>query len=275
MMSEKLEENTIQKKGDYRGTQVISSLNSKGHVTSVCVKQIGQSDFVGGIRSLIDHTLLKPDSIEEQMVQFCNEAVENNFNVICVNAYWVPFCVSQLRGSAVKVGATVGFPLGATTTEVKVFEAKQAIKNGAGEIDMVLNIGALKSGQFTEVFHDIREVVRVCHKHDVLIKVILENCLLSDLEKVAACLIAQQAGADFVKTSTGFNGKGATVEDVRLMREVVGSRTGVKASGGIRSYEDAKNMVEAGANRIGTSAGITIALEESGQKTNETSHNVY
>ncbi len=215
-----------------------------------------------GIAAMIDHTLLKPDATEEQIVALCDEAAEYNFGAVCVNSYWVNTCVEALEDTDVKVAAVVGFPLGAMSTEAKVFETVDAILQGATEIDMVLNVGELKADELANVAEDIRQVVRAAHDYDVIVKVIIETCLLTEEQKVKACLIAKAMGADFVKTSTGFAGGGATLEDVRLMRAVVGPEVGVKASGGVRSLADAKAMIEAGATRIGTSSGIKIVQEE-------------
>lgn len=213
------------------------------------------------LAKMIDHTLLKPEATEQQVYKLCNEAAENSFGAVCVNPCWVKTCVRALEGSSVEVAVVVGFPLGATTTAAKRAEAAEALKNGAKELDMVLNIGQLKSGLLDAAMKDMQSLARLAHKHGALLKVILETCLLSDEEKVVACKLAMQAGADFVKTSTGFSSGGATVEDVALMRETVGPELGVKASGGIRTYEDALNMVKAGANRLGCSAGIQIIKE--------------
>ncbi len=213
------------------------------------------------LAKMIDHTILKPEATEQQIYKLCKEAAENGFGAVCVNPCWVKTCVSSLEGSGVKVAVVIGFPLGATTTAAKRAEAAEALKSGATELDMVLNIGQLKSGLLDTVMKDMQSLARLAHKHGALLKVILETCLLSDEEKVMACKLALQAGADFVKTSTGFSTGGATVEDVALMRETVGPGLGVKASGGIRSYEDALKMVKAGANRIGCSAGIQIIKE--------------
>jgi deoxyribose-phosphate aldolase len=213
------------------------------------------------LAKMIDHTLLKPEATEQQVYKLCIEAAENGFGAVCVNPCWVKTCVRALEGSSVEVAVVVGFPLGATTTAAKRAEAAEALKNGAKELDMVLNIGQLKSGLLDAAMKDMQSLARLAHKHGALLKVILETCLLSDEEKVVACKLAMQAGADFVKTSTGFSSGGATVEDVALMRETVGPALGVKASGGIRTYEDALNMVKAGANRLGCSAGIQIIKE--------------
>lgn len=211
--------------------------------------------------ALIDHTLLKPDATAEQIRQVCEEAKRYRFASVCVNPTWVGLCRDLLVDSPVKVCSVAGFALGATLPEVKAFEAERAIQAGAHEVDMVLNVGRLKSGDNQTVFQDIAAVVSVGHRLGALVKVILETALLSEEEKVAACALAQAAGADFVKTSTGFNGGGATVADVALMRRVVGPAMGVKAAGGIRTAADLRAMVAAGANRIGASAGVQIVQE--------------
>lgn len=214
------------------------------------------------LASIIDHTLLKPDATAGQIEKLCNEAITYGFGAVCVNSYWVKHCAKILAGSQVKTAATIGFPLGAMSTKAKKAETKRAIKDGAVEIDMVMNVGELKSGNLEAVAHDIRQVVLEAHRRQAILKVIIETCLLTDEEKVTACQIAMEAEADFVKTSTGFSTGGATVEDVALMRRVVGEKLGVKASGGIRGYTDAMRMVEAGASRIGASSGIHIVEEE-------------
>lgn len=211
------------------------------------------------IIAMIDHTLLKPDATPAQIAQLCSEALEYHFASVCVNPANVRQCAFLLAGSAVKVCSVVGFPLGATLPEVKAYESRLVIEQGASEIDMVINIGALKSGNLVLVEEDISQVVRVCHASNALVKVIIETALLNEEEKISACQAAKRAGADFVKTSTGFSSAGATVEDVALMRKVVGQEMGVKASGGVRSLEDALNMVSAGATRLGTSSGVKIA----------------
>ena len=216
------------------------------------------------IAKLIDHTLLKPEATRDQIVQLCREAREYGFAAVCVNPCYVKLAAELLRGSSVKVCSVVGFPLGATLPEVKAYEARRAIEEGAAEIDMVINIGALKSGDLELVKRDIASVVDVCHARGALCKVIIEAALLTDEEKVLACQLAKAAGADYVKTSTGFGPGGATVRDVALMRRTVGPEMGVKAAGGIRSYEAAKSMVEAGATRIGASAGVKIVQEARG-----------
>lgn len=212
------------------------------------------------LASMIDHTALKPDTNKEQIEKLCMEAKENKFASACVNPYWVRLANELLHNTDVKVCTVVGFPLGATTTETKVFETKNAIANGAGEVDMVINVGTLKSGDDEAVLHDIEAVVEASGK-DVLTKVIIETALLTEEEKVRACELSVKAGADFVKTSTGFASGGATVEDIALMREVVGPELGVKASGGVRDRETAEAMVKAGATRIGASSGVAIVRD--------------
>ncbi len=210
------------------------------------------------IASYIDHTNLKPFASREDIRKLCEEAKEYGFYAVCVNPYRVRDAVEFLRGTKIKVASVVGFPLGATFTEAKIQETIMAVKNGAQEIDMVMNIGALKDGDYDYVRRDIEEVVRVAHYMGARVKVIIETCYLTDEEKVKACELAKEAGADFVKTSTGFGTGGATVEDVKLMRSVVGPDMGVKAAGGIRTYEQAVAMIEAGANRIGASRSVEI-----------------
>ena len=218
----------------------------------------------GEIASAIDHTLLKPDATADDIDKLCREAAEWKFATVCVNPTWVARAASRLRGSGVGVCSVVGFPLGATTPDVKQYEARRAIFDGASEIDMVLNVGALKSGDVRLVADDIRAVVTACIERGVTSKVILETALLTDEEKVTACTLAKAAGADFVKTSTGFGPGGATAADVALMRRVVGSEMGVKASGGVRDLQQVKAMVAAGATRIGASAGVRIVKESRG-----------
>ncbi len=212
------------------------------------------------IAKYIDHTLLKPDATKDQIDQLCEEAKKYRFKSVFVNPSWISYVAEQLKDTDVLVGTAVGFPLGATTSETKAFETANAIHNGAKEIDMVLNIGQLKSGNEQFVLQDIEAVVNASGGQ-ALIKVILETSLLSKAEIRRACQLAVKAGADFVKTSTGFSSGGATVEDVKLMRETVGPKFGVKASGGIRTAADAKAMIEAGANRIGSSSGVKIVEE--------------
>lgn len=205
----------------------------------------------------IDHTQLKPDTTKEKIKQIVDEAREYKFASVCVNPHWVSYCFDQLKDTSVKVCTVIGFPLGATSTESKVFETKQAIQDGATEVDMVINVGELKSGNDQFVKDDIQAVVNAA-KEGALTKVIIETSLLTNDEKVRACQLAKEAGADFVKTSTGFSGGGATLDDVKLMRETVGPDMGVKASGGVRDLETTNAMIEAGATRIGASAGIDI-----------------
>jgi deoxyribose-phosphate aldolase len=210
------------------------------------------------VAKYIDHTLLKAEATREQVTQLCFEARKFNFATVCVNATHTKLCANLLRGSGVGVAVVVGFPLGATTAEVKAFEAEQALQEGASEIDMVINIGAIKDRSLDIAARDVRAVVNAVHGNGGILKVIIETALLTDEEKQIACLIAKEAGADFVKTSTGFSTAGATVEDVALMRRTVGPTIGVKAAGGVRSDEDLQKMVKAGATRIGTSAGVKI-----------------
>ena len=213
------------------------------------------------IAHLIDHTLLKPDATYEQIERLCQEALEYHFASLCVNSTHVARCAELLRGSDVKVCTVVGFPLGAMSTPAKAYETRQAPADGATEIDMVINVGALKSGAAAAVQADIAAVVDAAHAAGALVKVIIETALLSDDEKSTACRLAKAAGAEFVKTSTGFGPGGATVEDVALMRRTVGPEMGVKASGGVRNYADTRAMFAAGATRIGASAGVAIVSE--------------
>ncbi|HEV2903523.1 MAG TPA: deoxyribose-phosphate aldolase [Pyrinomonadaceae bacterium] len=229
---------------------------------------LGQTGSARDWASLIDHTLLKPDATESEIRRLCEEAAQYRFASVCVNPTWVRVCACHLEGTGVPVCTVIGFPLGATLADVKGYEARRSIMDGAREVDMVINVGALKSGDDCLVEHDIRSVVQVAHEYDVTCKVIIETALLTDDEKVRACQAAKSAGADFVKTSTGFAKGGATVADIALMRRVVGSELGVKASGGVKSMADARAMVEAGATRIGASVGVKIAQEAAGAKTN-------
>ena len=208
------------------------------------------------INQYIDHTLLKPESRQDQIDKLIREAKTYNFASVCINPTWVSYAAKALEGTDIKVCTVIGFPLGATTSAVKAFETKDAISHGADEVDMVINIGQAKSGHFVFVEEDIRAVVEA--SGGKLVKVIIETCLLTDKEKIKACQAAVAAGADFVKTSTGFSTAGARLDDVRLMRQTVGPDVGVKAAGGTRSLEDAQAFIEAGATRIGTSAGVTI-----------------
>ncbi|HWR13163.1 MAG TPA: deoxyribose-phosphate aldolase [Rectinemataceae bacterium] len=205
----------------------------------------------------IDHTLLKPDAAPEQVDLLCDEAAKYHFYSVCVNSSWVERCVRRLGGSGVKTCAVVGFPLGAMDTRAKSFEARQAVASGAAEIDMVMNVGAMKSKDLKTVREDMLAVRRAC-RSGIVLKVIIETCLLTDEEKVLACQIAKDIGADFVKTSTGFSKSGATAADIALMRRTVGPKMGVKASGGVRTYNDAVTMIKAGATRIGASSSIAI-----------------
>jgi deoxyribose-phosphate aldolase len=220
----------------------------------------------GGVASMIDHTLLKPDATRSEVEKLCREAAEFHFATVCINPAWVRLAAQLLRGSGVGVCTVVGFPLGATTADVKHYETRRAIFDGAAEVDMVINIGALKSGDLQTVERDIEAVVQPCREASVISKVIIEAALLTDDEKVAACTLSKAAGADFVKTSTGFASGGATAHDVALMRRVVGAEMGVKAAGGVRDYEGLKAMVAAGASRVGASAGVKIVQESTGQK---------
>lgn len=215
---------------------------------------------------MIDHTLLKPDATQQEIAQLCFEARKYEFASVCVNPTWVSLCAQLLQGSRVKVCTVIGFPLGATSSETKAFETETAIRQGATEIDMVINIGALKARDLETVAKDIRCVVNAAHSHHIIVKVIIETALLTDEEKTIASLLSKEAGADFVKTSTGFAGGGATVHDVALMRKAVGPEMGVKASGGVRTFEDAESMIKAGATRIGASAGVKIIQGPSKQE---------
>ena len=220
----------------------------------------------GGVATMIDHTLLKPDATSKEIETLCREAAEYSFASVCVNATWVATCAKLLHGTPVRVCSVVGFPLGATTADTKQYETRRVIFDGAREVDMVINVGALKSGDLRLVERDIAAVADPCRDAGVISKVIIEAALLTDDEKVAASTLAKAAGADFVKTSTGFGPGGATVADVALMRRVVGEDMGVKAAGGVRDLEGLKAMVAAGATRIGASAGVRIVQESRGQK---------
>jgi deoxyribose-phosphate aldolase len=222
----------------------------------------GDTFLPSDLAKYIDHTLLKPEASEEQIDTLCDEAAKYHFYSVCVNSSWVEHCVRRLGGTGVKTCAVIGFPLGAMDKRVKSFEARAAVANGAAEIDMVMNVGAIKARDLKTVREDMLAVRRACHS-GIVLKVILETCLLTDEEKVLACQIAKDIGADFVKTSTGFSKGGATVADIALMRRTVGSKMGVKAAGGIRTFEDAVAMIRAGATRLGTSASVAII---SGQK---------
>jgi len=222
------------------------------------------SAAVGDVASLIDHTLLKPDATRKDIETLCQEAAEHGFATVCVNPAWVSVCAALLRSTPVGVCSVVGFPLGATLSDVKHFETQRVIFDGAREVDMVINIGALKSGDLRTVERDIEAVTGPCQSAGALSKVIIEAAYLTDDEKISACSLAKAAGADFVKTSTGFGPGGATVADVALMRRVVGDEMGVKAAGGVRDLESLKAMVAAGASRVGASAGVKIVSGEKG-----------
>lgn len=213
-----------------------------------------------GINRMIDHTLLKAESSQDQIKQLCQEAKDHDFFSVCVQPTWISLCKEELAGSGVKIATVIGFPLGANTTETKVFEAKDAIEKGADEIDMVINIGALKSGQDQLVEDEIRAIKEAIGDH--ILKVIIETCLLTEDEKIRACQLTLKAGGDYVKTSTGFSTGGAKLEDVKLMKDQVKDQAKVKASGGIRDFATAQKMVEAGADRLGVSAGIAIVEGE-------------
>src|ERR671926_183319 len=228
---------------------------------------LGETASAGAWASFIDHTLLKPEATAADIERLCAEAAQFHFASVCVNPTWVRASACHLQGSGVPVCTVVGFPLGATTPDVKAYETRRTIFDGAREVDMVINIGALKSGDDCAVEYDIRAVVEAAHEAGVLVKTIIETALLTDDEKVRACLAAKRAGADFVKTSTGFAKSGATVAVVALMRRAVGPELGVKAAGGVKGIEDARAMLEAGATRIGASVGVKIAQEAAGQKT--------
>jgi deoxyribose-phosphate aldolase len=216
------------------------------------------------IAKMIDHTALKPDTTKEQIIKLCKEAKEYGFYSVCINPAWVEEASRKLEGSDVDVCTVIGFPLGASTSNVKALETEDAIRNGATEVDMVINISKLKDGDLNYVENDIKAVVEAA-KGKALVKVIIETCLLTDTEKETACQLAVKAGADYVKTSTGFSTGGATVEDIQLMRKTVGPNVGVKASGGVRSRESALALIEAGATRLGASSGVAIV---SGEKSN-------
>lgn len=255
---------------------------AEGLCVQVCTDRVGQIVSAGADRvsaglgaipadrrlaEMIDHTLLKPEATPDQIAQLCFEARKHGFASVCINPTHVKLAAELLKGSPVKVCTVVGFPLGATPPEVKAYEAQKAIDEGATEIDMVINIGAIKARDYETAARDVRAVARACRANNALLKVIIEAALLTDEEKVAACLIAKAAGADFVKTSTGFAAGGATAADVALMRRAVGPEIGVKAAGGIRTLADVESMVAAGATRIGASAGVKIVQEATGVKT--------
>ncbi len=254
---------------------------AEGLCVQTCFDRVGQVVSAGAERissglgavpadqalaRMIDHTLLKPDATPDQIAQLCFEARKYGFASVCINPAHVSLAAQLLKGSEVKVCTVIGFPLGANAPEVKAYEATQALDDGATEIDMVINIGALKARDYETCARDVRAVVLAVHPRGALVKVIIEAVLLTREEKIAACLIAKEAGADYVKTSTGFASGGATVEDVALMRQVVGPGMGVKAAGGIRNLAEAQSMVQAGATRIGASAGVKIVQEAQGRK---------
>ncbi|MBI3112856.1 MAG: deoxyribose-phosphate aldolase [Ignavibacteriales bacterium] len=223
---------------------------------------VGVAGFDTSLARMIDHTLLKPDATRQQIELLCTEAKQYSFASVCINPCYAKLCAELLRDTSVKVCTVIGFPLGATSSSAKAHETTQAIQDGAREVDMVINVGMLKSGEYQYVEKDIRAVVQAARSHRVLVKVILETGLLTDEEKVKGCMLAKRAGANFVKTSTGFAKGGATVGDIALMRRVVGSALGVKASGGVRSQEEARALVASGADRIGASASIKIVTGE-------------
>jgi len=245
-----------------RGPEETRALHEAG--ASRVVATVGYCPASDGLASLIDHTLLKPDARREDIERLCREAAQFCFASVCVNPNWVPVCRELLRGTGVKVCTVIGFPFGAHLPDVKAYEARRAVETGAEEVDMVINIGALKSKDYALVEHDIGGVVQAVGRNTV-VKVILETAMLTREEKIMGCTLAKAAGADYVKTSTGFGGGGATAEDVRLMRETVGPEIGVKASGGIRTKQDVEAMVAAGATRIGASAGVKIVRGEAAE----------
>jgi deoxyribose-phosphate aldolase len=221
------------------------------------IVRVGASELA----QVIDHTLLKAEATEEQIVALCEQAQEYGFAAVCVNPSYVGLCASLLQGTGVRVATVAGFPLGATLPEVKAYEAQRAIADGASEVDMVIHVGALRARAFERVYHDIATVVQAAHAREAVLKVIIEAALLTDQAKVAACYLAQLAGADYCKTSTGFGPGGALVRDVALMRQTIGPEMGLKAAGGIRSYHDALAMIAAGATRIGASSGVEIVRQ--------------
>lgn len=245
-----------------RGPEETRALAEAG--ASRVVATMGYCPASDGLASLIDHTLLKPDASRDEVEQLCREAAQFCFASVCVNPNWVALCREMLRNSGVKVCTVIGFPLGAHLPDVKAYETRRAIEQGAEEVDMVINIGALKSKDYALVEQDIHGVVQAAGK-SAMVKVILETTLLTHDEKIMGCSLSKAAGADYVKTSTGFAGGGATVEDVQLMRETVGPEMGVKASGGVRTRDDAEKMVAAGATRLGASAGVKIIRGEAVQ----------
>lgn len=252
--------------GSYYNTSWIAAAPDASHIHRLITSLHPESQdnerqreqLARDVAQLIDHTALKPETTITQIRQLCQEARHYEFATVCVNPSWVPYCANLLSDSPVIVCTVIGFPLGATTTASKVFETAEACRLGAKEVDMVLNIGALKSGQLELVMQDVQAVADAAHEHQAKLKVIIEAVLLSDQEKIQASVLCKMAGADFVKTSTGFSKGGATIPDVALMRHTVGNQMGVKAAGGVRTVEDAIRMIQAGANRIGASAGVRI-----------------
>ena len=249
-------------------TNVVTQKKAVNNIFNVGASRIAAGLGVGSelrdrnVAGMIDHTLLKPEAAPDEIRKLCKEAKDYSFASVCINPCYVSLSSELLRGTSVKVCTVIGFPLGSTTTEVKQYETEQAIKNGANEVDMVINVGQLKQGNYDYVDKDVKAVVNTARRHNVLSKVIIETALLTDEEKVRASLICKKAGANFVKTSTGFSKGGATVGDVALMKYVVGSAIGVKAAGGIRSKEDAEAMIASGADRIGASASVKIVSGE-------------
>jgi deoxyribose-phosphate aldolase len=231
-----------------------------------------ESEAARQVARYIDHTLLKPDATRDEILKICEEGARHAFASVCLNPTWVREAACALRGSGVKVCTVIGFPLGANTPDTKAYEARRAIFDGASELDMVINIGALKSQDYGLVRRDIAAVVEVAHEFDYISKVIIETALLSEDEKIRACLIAKEAGADFVKTSTGFSKGGATAADIALMRRVVGDQMGVKASGGVKDLKQAREMIQAGATRIGASVGVKIVQEAAGKSSPTNGH---
>jgi deoxyribose-phosphate aldolase len=234
-----------------------------------------ESEAARQVARYIDHTLLKPDATRDEILKVCQEGARYGFASVCINPTWVREAACALRGSGVKVCTVIGFPLGANTPDVKSFEARRAVFDGASELDMVINVGALKSGDDRLVARDIAAVLEVAHDAGSLLKVIIETALLTDDEKVRACSIAKQAGADYVKTSTGFSKSGATAADIALMRRVVGAQMGVKASGGVRDLKQAQEMIRAGATRLGASVGVKIYQEAAGSPATTNGHSAY
>jgi deoxyribose-phosphate aldolase len=257
---DKITKEVLQRLNQIKGTH--GEKKQENAPASLTTGKMSAAELAG----FIDHTLLKPEAVVAQFEQLCNEAVTYKFKSVCVNSSWVPFVAKKLRGTGVKICSVIGFPLGEMDTRSKAFEARNAIGNGADELDMVINVGALKSGNLKLVEEDIRAIKRACRRTTIL-KVILETGLLTDEEKIVACEISRKAGADFVKTSTGFSGSGATIHDVALMRRIVGPSMGVKASGGIRNYDQAIALINAGASRLGCGASVAIVSGAQSQGT--------